>query len=423
MERRADVIVVGAGPGGCTLAALLARSGVDVALLERHRDLSREFRGYLFQPFACRLFDELGLLDAIRELPHAEVRQPTAVVYGRRYPVFDLGRLEKPYDYALLMEQPALLRLLIEDAERHGARFSPGTTVEDLLVEEGTVVGVRAHDRERGETDEWRARLVVGADGRYSTVRERAGIDAGLLPSRLELVWFKLPAAAVGESALLRVNRAGTLIYFGLGPEEAQAGWFIEKGSYPALRAAGIERFRERIAAVDPALEPFLAEALPDFGACSLLHIEPGLAPEWTRDGLLLLGDAAHVASPVGGQGNGLAIGDAVAAHPVIVDALGLRGPVSGELLSRYEAVRRPEIEAVLRGQRRGERAITAFLLRRDRLPEPIERAFLRVVFAVVPRIPGFQRLRDRFALGDPDLHVALPKAPAVSPPRSETGV
>ncbi|WP_435195299.1 FAD-dependent monooxygenase [Natronomonas sp. EA1] len=423
MERRADVVIVGAGPGGCTLAALLARSGVDVALLERHRDLSREFRGYLFQPFACRLFDELGLLDSIRALPHATVTEPAAIVYGRRYPIFDLGTLPDPYDYALLMEQPALLRLLIEDATDHGARFFPGTTVQDLVYEGNAVVGLRALDRVRGEIDEWRARLVVGADGRYSTVRERAGIDAGLLPSKLELVWFKLPAAAVGESAIFRVNRAGTLIYFGLGAEEAQAGWFIEKGGYPALRAGGIAAFRDRLAAVDPALEPYLADALPDFGACSLLHIEPGLTPEWTRDGLLLLGDAAHVASPVGGQGNGLAVGDAVAAHPVIVDALGLRGPLSGELLSRYEAVRRPEIKAVLGAQRAGERAITAFLLGRDRIPAPLERVLLRAVLASLPRIPGFQRVRDHFALGDPDLHVALPKTPAVFAPHSQSGV
>lgn len=106
-----DVVVVGSGPGGCTLAYLLARSGVETLLVERHTDLAREFRGYGFMPDAVRLFDEMGLADDVLDLPHEELRTAEVVVHGRHTKVFDFTDLSNGYDYAVLMEQPPLLEL------------------------------------------------------------------------------------------------------------------------------------------------------------------------------------------------------------------------------------------------------------------------------------------------------------------------
>lgn len=401
-ERDADVVVVGAGPAGCTLAYLLARSGVDTLLLERHADLDREFRGYLFQPRVLRLFDEMDVLDAVLALDHEEVRRPSVSVYGRTHEVFDYSSFPAPYDFALLMEQPPLLELLVGRASASGAvEYRPRTPVRDLLVEGGRVVGVRALDRDAGAERDLRARLVVGADGRYSTVRSAAGIDPDLLDSDVEIVWFKLPAAGAAADARARVGADGVLLHFGLGGDELQAGWFVEKGSYPDLRAEGIEAFRRRVARLDPALAPRLAE-FGGFEDCSLLRIEPGMSDEWVRDGLVLVGDAAHVASPIGAQGNSLAIADAVVAHSTIVDALGTvaSGPLPAASLRRFADERRPAVERVLRAQRRGERALSALVHTRGRLPPAVEAPVLRGLLALLVRTPFARRTRDLFAWG-----------------------
>ncbi|MFC6835257.1 FAD-dependent monooxygenase [Halomarina ordinaria] len=403
-----DVAVVGAGPAGCVLSYLLARSGVDVTLLERGADLDRAFRGYFWQPVALRLFDQMGLLADVLALDHVEVSRPSVDVYGRAFDLFDLSASPGPYNYGVLMEQPALLRLLVERAATYdGFEFRPHTPVRDLLSEDGRVVGVRARNAD-GESVTVRARCVVGADGRYSTVRAAAGIDPGLFDSRLELLWFKLPADAVGEDAQARFDAAGTLLYFGLGEEEAQLGWFVEAGTYPDLREAGIEAFRDRVRAVDPALGPALDDHLTDFEACSLLHIDPGVSERWVDDGLLLVGDAAHVASPVGGQGNGLAVEDAVLAHRVICEALdGSDGVLPARALARFEAERRPAIERVVRAQRRGEAALTALVLSQGRVPDPVRRAALTAGVGVAAHLPGTRRTVELFAWGATSVTVA----------------
>jgi 2-polyprenyl-6-methoxyphenol hydroxylase-like FAD-dependent oxidoreductase len=343
-----DVVIVGAGPAGCALAYLLARSGVDCTLLERQRGLDREFRGYAFQPLAVRLFDEMGVLDPILALDHERIRTIELVAFGRRYRVIDFADLPPPHDYVLLMEQPPLLSLLIERATAvEGVEYHDATAVDGLLGEgengDGRVVGVRARDRRNGVERRIRCRLVVGADGRFSTVRSEGGIDPGLLDSTVDPLWFKLPRGAIDATAGARLERGGLVGYFGLGGEASQVGWFVERGSYPALRERGIEALREEVSAVDPSVAGALRRHLTDFSDCSLLRISPGISERWIGDGFLLIGDAAHVASPFGGQGNALAIADAAAAHPLIVRALGTTdGPIREAALTRFEQRRRP---------------------------------------------------------------------------------
>lgn len=399
-----DVVVVGAGPGGCVLSYLLARSGVETVLLERHADLDREFRGYFFQPLVLKLFERMGVLNDVLELDHDEIRRPAVTVFGRSYDVIDLSTLPASYDYGLLMEQPPLLRLFIDQASEFDTfEFRPATTANDLLREEERIVGVRATDRKRDETVELRSRLVVGADGRYSTVRKAAGINPGLFDSDVELLWFKLPADAVGTAAQGRIESEGILLYFGLGAEDAQAGWFVEKGTYPEIRERGIDNLRRRVAAVDPTI----ARHLQSFDQCSLLRIEPGLSETWTKDGLLLLGDAAHVASPVGGQGNGLAIQDAVVAHSTIVTVLEeANGTLPNEQLKRFESLRRPAIEEVLHLQRRGERALSWYVHHHDSIPAWVGGPLARTLFAMLPKTATFQRTWETFALGSEPIYM-----------------
>lgn len=397
-----DVVIVGAGPGGSTLAYLLARSGIDVRLLERQRDLDRTFRGFLFQPLVLRTFDQMGVLNSVLGLQHHRVRTPRVNVYGRTIPVFDLANYDDKYGYAILMEQPPLLRQLIEHAADYGGfEYRDATTVQDLVVEDDRVIGVTGTDRAASEEFTIRSRLVVGADGRYSTVRKAAAVEPGLLESNIELVWFKLPGQAVPEADLARFNDGGALAYFGIGGAESQLGHFIEKGGYARLRSTGIGQFYDRIISVDPSLDGVLQEHVTSFDDTTLLHIEPGMADEWVSDGLVLLGDAAHVASPVGGQGNGLAIGDSVVAHSVICEALReTEGTLPRGRLERYERSRRPTVGKILADQRRGERVISAFVRHRTRVPRSVRKSLIRGLVTLAGHSPVATRLGKRFAWG-----------------------
>ncbi|WP_435365612.1 FAD-dependent monooxygenase [Haloarchaeobius sp. DYHT-AS-18] len=396
-----DVVIVGAGPGGGTLANLLARSGVEVALLERAGTFEREFRGFAFQPSAVRILAELDLLDAVRDLEHEELSSIALEAFGRRYDLLDFDGLPGPYDYGILMEQPDLLELLFDRAREHGADCRLATTVTDLLVEDDEVVGVVAHDRDADETVAYRSRVVVGADGRYSTVREAAGIDAGLFDSELDVLWFKVDAD-VPLDALGHVTPHGILLSIRLGTS-LQLGYVLERGAYPELKDAGIDTFRDRLTAMEPRLGDALARDLRRFDDCSLLHIGPGLAPVWVQDGLALLGDAAHVASPVGGQGNALAMQDAAVLHGVLVralrDRLG-REPLPAWVLQPYADRRRPAVETVLRFQHRAEHVLTWLVRNRERIPLSLQRAGARVLLSVASAKPITGSLRETLALG-----------------------
>ncbi|GAA0250955.1 FAD-dependent oxidoreductase [Halobacterium noricense] len=348
------------------------------------------------------MFDQMGVLDRVLTLEHTKVHDIAVDVYDRSYPIMSLKAAPGPYNYALLMEQPPLLQALIDEVSQFNSfTYYNGMTASDLLREENQVVGVEATDREHDESIKIHSRLVVGADGRYSTVRNAAGIDPGLFESTLELLWFKLPATAIDDPVLAKVGSAGALLSFGLGRDEAQLGWPIEKGSYPQVRDQGIERLHEQLVAIDPSLATVLPEHLTDFQQCSLLHIEPGISDEWRRDGLLLVGDAAHVASPVGGQGNGMAIQDAVIAHSVIMTALNqTTGSLPAETLRKYESIRRPAVEKVVQFQRRAERPFSTFVKYGDVVPDGAKRPLLRSLFWLISRTPLPKRARDTFMWG-----------------------
>ncbi|MFB6096081.1 MAG: FAD-dependent monooxygenase [Haloferacaceae archaeon] len=406
---RADVVVVGCGPGGAVLAYLLARSGVDVALVERAGTFEREYRGFGWNPGVVRLFDEMDLLADVLDLAHETVTEGSFSVCGRDVTVLDFDRLDTAYPYALMMEQPALLACLVEHASAYeGFAFHPSTTVTDLRTADGEVCGVRAHDRGADVDLAFDARVVVGADGRYSTVRERAGVDPGLFDSPVDLVWFKLPSGAVDPATQGRIDRAGILVYFGLGGGELQVGLPIRAGEWPGIRADGFGAFRDRVAAIDPAVGAAVDAHLDGFGDTTLLDVAPGVADAWTDHGLLLLGDAAHVASPIGAQGNPLAVEDAVVAHHLLVDALGeTSGVLPAETLRVFEARRRPGVERVVSLQRRAAENLAFWLDYGPYVPGWLARGAAAAVGWAAPRSKLVRRAIESFALGDQSVAVS----------------
>jgi 2-polyprenyl-6-methoxyphenol hydroxylase-like FAD-dependent oxidoreductase len=407
---RTDVVVVGCGPGGAVLAYLLARSGVDVTLVERAGTFEREYRGFGWNPGVVRLFDEMDVLGDVLDLAHETVTDGSFSLYGEDVTILDLELLDTEYPSALMMEQPGLLECLVEHASGYAAfTFHPATTVTDLRRDDaGDVRGVVAHDRAADETIGFEARVVVGADGRYSTVRDAAGIDAGLFESPIDLVWFKLPAGTTDASAQGRIDRDGILIYFGLGGGEVQIGYLVRPGEWPSIREAGFEAFRERVAAVDPRVGAAIDAHLDGFRDTTLLDVSPGIAETWTRDGLLILGDAAHVASPIGAQGNPLAVEDAVVAHDLLVELLGTtESSLSGASLRAFENRRRPTVERVISLQRRTARNLAFWLDYGEYIPASLVRGATTAFGWLVPRSPWVRGLVESFALGDQSVSVA----------------
>jgi len=167
-------------------------------------------------------------------------------------------------------------------------------------------------------------------------------------------VWFKLPRGAINATTQGRIDRNGVLLYFGLGGGDLQIGYLIRSGEWPSIRQAGFDAFRERVAEIDPRVGSTMAVQLDGFRDTSLLDVAPGIADSWSRDGLLLIGDAAHTASPIGAQGNPLAVEDAVVAHSLLVEKLtGTDGILERKTLHEFEVRRRAHVEQVISLQRR----------------------------------------------------------------------
>src|ERR687890_88603 len=318
--RRTACCVVGGGPGGAVLALLLARKGVDVTLLEAHPDFEREFRGDTIHPSVMELMDELGLADRVLELRHNKVQTVTFQTTAGPFTPLDLSRLKTKFPYITLMPQTSFLEFITEEA-KHFPNFwlVMGARVRELVEEDGVIRGVR-YETEDGR-HEVRALLTVGADGRGSRVRRLAGFEPVKTSPPMDVLWFKLPREPEDPEGLVgRIGRGHIAVMLDR-LDHWQAGYVIPKGTYPELRATGIGALKQAFAELIPEYADRL-EHLEDWKQASLLSVESSRCPRWYKAGLLLIGDAAHVMSPVGGVGINYAIQDAVVAANVLAGPL-----------------------------------------------------------------------------------------------------
>ncbi len=317
---RVRCCVAGGGPAGMMLGFLLARAGVNVLVLEKHGDFLRDFRGDTVHPSTLEVMHELGLLDSFLSRPHQEVRQLTAYVGGEPVTVADFSHLPTRCRFIALMPQWDFLDFLAEKARRYatfGLRMRARVT--DLIEEEGQVVGVRAEAP--GGPLEVRADLVVGADGRHSTVRERAGLAVDDVGAPIDVLWMRLSRRPddPGQTAGW-FDRGRILVMLDRG-DYWQCAFVIPKGGYNEVRQRGLESFRAEIAAIVPFMRDRLGE-LRDWEDIKLLTVVVDRLRQWYRPGLLCIGDAAHAMSPVGGIGINLAIQDAVTAANLLAAPL-----------------------------------------------------------------------------------------------------
>lgn len=394
--------IAGGGPAGAMLALLLARRGVRVTLLEMHHDFDREFRGDTVHPSTLEILDQIGLAERVHELRNSKVSAPTLLTTRGPFTPFDLSRLKTKYPYILMVHQKDLLTLLTEEAKKYpGFQLLMGANVTDLIREDGVVRGVR-YQTDDG-VHELRALLTVGADGRFSRVRHLAGIDSVRTSPPMDVLWFRLPhlpedidapGGAFGGFARGHIlGRFDRKNYW-------QAALVIAKGSYPSLREEGIEGLRRRIVEIEPRLAKHV-ESLTDWHQVSLLSVESSRCPQWCAPGLLLIGDAAHAMSPVGGVGINYAVQDAVVAANLLTKPL-LDGCVTTDQLRSVQHRRQWPVRIIQAFQTQLQRRVIATALRAQEqqgLSIPwFVRAFTRIPFLrdVPPRIMALGVVRVR---------------------------
>ena len=304
--------IAGGGPAGMMLGFLLARAGLDVIVLEKHKDFLRDFRGDTIHPSTLELFHELGLLDEFLTLPLARTKRISAQIGGELIRMVDLTRLKVKAPFMAMAPQWEFLNFLERKARAYrGFHLMMETQATDLIHADGRVAGVRA-STPHGDI-KIAAHLTVACDGRGSILREKAGLKVKDLGAPLDVFWFRLPhKASDGDETGAFVDAGGMLVTL-FRNSYWQCAHVIAKGSADSIRAAGLPAFRQRIEKLSPMFAGRM-EQIASWDDVKLLSVKVDRLETWQREGLICIGDAAHAMSPIGGVGVNLAVQDAVAA-------------------------------------------------------------------------------------------------------------
>lgn len=312
--------IVGGGPAGAVLGLLLARQGIPVILLETHKDFDRDFRGDTIHPSVMEIMAEIGLSDRLLQLPHAKIHDISIETSEDKITLADFRHLKTRYPYITMLPQVKFLEFIVNEAQQYSNfQLVMGANVQELVEEDGAIKGVRY--RGHGGWHEVRAILTVGADGRHSHTRQLGEFASIQTSPPMDVLWFRLPR--LPEEPLGGIGRIaqGRILVRLERPNDWQIAYVIPKGTYQELRAAGIEALRQAIVEVVPEFRNRIQQ-LHDWSQIAFLCVESSRLKRWYRPGLLLIGDAAHVMSPVGGVGINYAIQDAVVAANVLTRPL-----------------------------------------------------------------------------------------------------
>ncbi len=378
--------VVGGGPAGMMLAFLLARAGVDVVVLEKHRDFLRDFRGDTIHPSTLQLMHELGLLSEFLAVPHAKAVVLTARVGQSTLTIADFGHLPTACKFIAFMPQWDFLNFLARQGGRYPAfHLEMEAEATDLIRQGDTVVGVRAKTPS-GDL-EIRAPLVVGCDGRHSTVRQKADLEVEDLGAPMDVLWFRLSRRTEDQKQTLgNITPGHILITLDRG-DYWQCAYVIPKGTIDAVRQRGLQAFRDEVAHCAPMLAERVHE-LTDWDQVKLLTVCVDRLTRWHRPGLLCIGDAAHAMSPIGGVGINLAIQDAVATANLLAEPL-RQGAVGEELLHTVQERREFPTRVTQRIQLFiQDRVITGVLGSATDIKPPLPFRLLQM-FPILRRLPA----------------------------------
>lgn len=314
--------IVGGGPAGAVLSLLLARQGIRVTLLETHKNFDREFRGDTLHPSVMEILDQIGLAEKLLSLPHTKMYNLTMATKEATTTIADFRKLKTKYPYITILPQVKFIEFITTEAQNYpNFKLIMGANVQEIIEENGIIRGVRY--RGNGGWHEVISPLTVACDGRFSRLRQLAGFEPIKTSPPMDILWFRLPQAegdAQGIGVGGRIHDGHMLVIIDR-LDYWQLGYVIFKGSYQALRDAGIVELQNAIAQLAPEFAN-RTHLLKDYSQISLLSVESSRLPRWYLPGLLLIGDAAHVMSPVGGVGINYAIQDAVVATNLLSNPL-----------------------------------------------------------------------------------------------------
>jgi 2-polyprenyl-6-methoxyphenol hydroxylase-like FAD-dependent oxidoreductase len=318
--------IVGAGPGGMMLAYMLARKGVEVTLLEAQKDFDRDFRGDTLHPSIMENLEELGLVEKVLKLPHVKVREARSLVEGKdEFQIFSFDSLKgsTKYPYITLMPQDVFLDFMAKEAQAFkNFQLLMKTKATGLVSQEGKVTGVEV-EGPKGKQNIF-ADLVVAADGRFSAMRKAAEIPLQKTGAPMDVLWFKLPKIEKdkkipGVYAHVKPGKLAAQLDRG---DHWQFGGIVPKGELSELHGKGIKDLQDRLIAILPEIFAERIRKLQDWKDIGVFKVDFGRVKQWYKPGLLLIGDAAHVMSPVGGVGINYAVQDAIVAANVLINPL-----------------------------------------------------------------------------------------------------
>jgi 2-polyprenyl-6-methoxyphenol hydroxylase-like FAD-dependent oxidoreductase len=331
------------------LGLLLAKRGVDVLVLEGHEDFEREFRGEVLQPSTSNLLDELGLLEYVLAQPHSLLEAGKIRLNGRAVGELDFKRISPRYPYAIWMPQPIFLEALRRKAETFPSfKCWMGAKATKLIADSGTVVGVSGlrHGREPFEV---RADVVVAADGRFSALTRLGGFEIEYEHHDFDVIWFTIEQPP-GWTSTFYVSFGDIRgLMLPKYPHHIQAGLLLPTGEWKRWRDEGVAAVAERVRRFDPIFTEFSA-SLRDFKPFFPLEAIIRLMRQWSRDGMLLIGDAAHTMSPAGAIGVNVALATAAVAAQVLYPHFG-HGPIGREVLQEVQRLREPDVRTLHRLQ------------------------------------------------------------------------
>ena len=336
-----DCLVAGGGPAGMMAGLLFARAGIRTAVLEKHADFLRDFRGDTVHPSTLELMHELGMGEDFLQRPHQPMERLSGTFGGETIEIADFSALPIRSKFIAFMPQWHFLDFLASEAEAFPAfSLHMRTEATELMREDGRVTGVRASTPD-GPV-QFRAKLTIGADGRGSTLRDQSGLQVKTLGAPIDVLWFKADRPAGEENhSLLNANNGRIVVTIDRG-DYLQCALVIAKGGADDVVAAGLEAFRSTVVRAVPKLEGAM-DGLESMDDVKLLTVAVDRLERWAKPGLLMIGDAAHAMSPIGGVGINLAIQDAVAAANLLAAKL-KHGELSDEDL---QLVRKRRLWAV----------------------------------------------------------------------------
>jgi 2-polyprenyl-6-methoxyphenol hydroxylase-like FAD-dependent oxidoreductase len=380
--------IAGGGPAGMMAGLLLARAGVETIVLEKHGDFLRDFRGDTVHPSTLELMQELGVLEAFLARPHQRLHEIGGDIDGNRVKIADFTHLPTTCKFVALMPQWDFLDFLADEARRYPTfRLLMNAEVTGLLRTGDRISGVRAQTPD-GDVDV-EATLTLGADGRRSIVRDRAGLDVETFGAPIDVLWMRITRRETDRAETLGVIRSGRILVMLNRGDYWQCAFVIPKGGYATLRDRGLDEFRNDVATIAPFLRDRVGE-LRTWDDIKLLTVLVDRLKQWYAPGLLCIGDAAHAMSPIGGVGINLAVQDAVAAANLLYRPL-LNGIVSLDRLAAVQKRRLFPTRMTQNAQVAIQKNVMAPVLGLDRaasisLPFPVR---LLQRYAVLRRIPA----------------------------------